>query len=370
MTGAVESPDGPRSITPKVVGVVAFLLASMFVFSQLAKFDWDPTHFVAFGEDATEIRAYAEERLGVVRLRPQLGHDGRFFFVQANDPWILDPEENAYLLDRPLYRYQRMLYPTVAGGFGLLGPEAIVWGMLLLNLVAMGFGSWAVASIAETMGGSAWWGLAFVLNLGFVSELDIGGAGIVAGAAAFASVAWFLRGRMRAGVAWLTLAALSREVMLVVAAGAAFAFWRRGEKRQALITLAVPLGAVIAWAVYLRLRISLNFGLSEVNEIGLPFAGFIQAFSSWIKDPVDLVVGVSVFLVLGLFLRRVLLQDNLVGWAFLGSRHRRLSRPQVRGDCVARRREPLQRYVSESSMGPHTFQRGPLSKAIRTRRSC
>ncbi len=281
----------------------------MFVFSQLAKFDWDPTHFVAFGEDATEIRAYAEERLGVVRLRPQLGHDGRFFFVQANDPWILDPEENAYLLDRPLYRYQRMLYPTVAGGFGLLGPEAIVWGMLLLNLVAMGFGSWAVASIAD---GSAWWGLAFVLNLGFVSELDIGGAGIVAG---HFRVAWFLRGRMRAGVAWLTLAALSREVMLVVAAGAAFAFWRRGE-RQALITLAVPLGAVIAWAVYLRLRISLNFGLSEVNEIGLPFAGFIQAFSSWIKDPVDLVVGVCVPCPWAFPCR--LLQDNLVGWAFLG----------------------------------------------------
>lgn len=305
-------------LRPLLVGVVGLVLASLFVLSQFSKFDWDPTHFVAFGEEATEIRAYAEDRLGVVRLRPHLGHDGRFFFVQANDPWILHPEENAYLLDRPLYRSQRMLYPTVAGGFGLFGPEAIVWGMLLLNLVAMGFGSWAVASIATAMGGSAWWGLAFLLNLGFISELDVGGAGIVAGAAAFAAVALFLGGRMWAGVALLTVAALSREVMLVVAAGTAFYFWRRGQKRQAMIAITVPLGAVVAWALYLRLRMGLDSGLSEVREIGFPFVGFIQAFASWINDPVDLVVGLSVFLVLGLFLRRSILQDNLVGWAFLG----------------------------------------------------
>ncbi len=313
----MEPAERTGSITPKLVGVIAFILASIFAVSQLAKFDWDPTHFVAFGEDATEIRAYAEEHLGEVRLRSDLGHDGRFFFVQANDPWLLDPEENAYLLDRPLYRYQRMLYPTVAGGFGLFGPEMIVWGMLLLNLVAMGFGSWAVASIAEIMGGSAWLGLAFLLNLGFVSELDIGGAGIVAGAAAFGAVALFMRGRMWAGVAWLTLAALSREVMLAVAAGAAFYFWRRGEKRQAVITAAVPVAAVIAWGSYLRLRINVDSGLVEVKEIGLPFVGFVQAFSSWINDPVDLAVGISVFLVLVLFARRAVLQDNLVGWAFL-----------------------------------------------------
>jgi hypothetical protein len=305
-------------LRPLVVGVVALVLASLFVLSQFSKFDWDPTHFVAFGEEATEIRAYAEDRLGVVRLRQHLGHDGRFFFVQANDPWILNPEENAYLLDRPLYRSQRMLYPTVAGGFGLLGPEGIVWAMLLVNLAAMGLGSWAVAWIAATMGGSAWWGLAFILNLGFISELDVGGAGIVAGAAAFGALALLLNGRTWAGVALLTLAALSREVMLVVAAGTAFHLWRRGEKPHAIGALAVPFVAVVGWALYLQFRMSLDSGLSDVREIGVPFVGFIQAFDSWIEDPVDLVVGLSVFLVLGLFVRRSILQDNIVGWAFFG----------------------------------------------------
>jgi hypothetical protein len=303
---------------PFTVGLSALALACLFVVSQLSEVGWDATHFSAFGEEAPEIRAYAEERLGTVILRPQLGHDGRFFFVQANDPWILDPEENAYILDRPLYRSQRMFYPAVAGGFGLFEPEAIVWGMLITNLVAMGLGAWAVAWIATTMGGTAWWGLAFLFNLGFISELDVGGAGIVSGAAAFSAVALLMTGRRWAGVALLTLAALSREVMLVVAAGVALFTWRRGDKRDAVVAVLVPLGAVALWAVYLRMRIGIEPGLAEVEEVGIPFVGLVQAFEAWLGDPLDLVVGVAVVFMLVLYVRRARLHNDMISWGFLG----------------------------------------------------
>ena len=303
---------------PVAVGLVALALASIFIVYELSRFDWEPTQFAAFGEEATEIRSYAEDRLDTVKLRSQLGHDGRFFFVQANDPWVLDPNENAQVLDRPLYRSQRMLYPALAGGLGLFGPEAIIWAMLLLNLAAMGLGSWAVAWIAVSLGGPVWAGLAFVLNIGFISELDVGGAGILAGAAAFGALALVLNGRTWAGVVLLTMAALSREVMLVVAAGAAFYLWRRDEKRDAVAAALLPLAAVVVWAVYLRLRLSVDAGLSEVQEIGIPFLGIIQAIEWWIKSPVDLVMGIVILLILGLFTRRALLQDNIVGWALIG----------------------------------------------------
>jgi hypothetical protein len=78
------------------------------------------------------------------------------------------------------------------------------------------------------------------------------------------------------------------------------------------------MAAVVGWALYLRLRIVVDPGLSEIREIGLPFVGFVQAFNSWIHSPIDLIVGLALFLVLGLFLRRAILQDHLVGWAFLG----------------------------------------------------
>jgi len=301
-----------------VVALVAILLASLFALRVLADADWDVTAFAAFGEADLPTRTYAEERLGDVFLRPDLGHDGRFFFVQSNDPWILHPDENINVVDRPLYRSQRMLYPVLAGGGGLLGPEAIVWGMLIINLIAMALGSWAVAQIAIEMGGSPWWGLAFVLNIGFFSEMNIGAAGVVAGAAAFGSVALWMKDRTGWAVTLMTLAVLSREAMLVAALGTSWYLWKRGDRRQAILATAVPATAAAMWALYIRLRIGGGAGADQVEEIGLPFVGFAKAYGSWLGNPVDLVVALAMMLLFLLFVRRVLLSGELVGWAFVG----------------------------------------------------
>jgi hypothetical protein len=198
---SLDSEENRR--TAILVGLVAVAFTSLMAVRVLSEVDWDATIFVAFGEDATPTREYAEQRLGDVSLRAAQGHDGKFFFVQAHDPWVIDPGTNAQVLDRPLYRSQRMLYPVLAGGAGMFGSEAIVWAMLVVNVIAMGVGTWAVALVAREMGGSPWWGLAFALNIGFFSEVNIGGAGVVAAAAAFGAVLMFMRDRVAAGVGLL-----------------------------------------------------------------------------------------------------------------------------------------------------------------------
>jgi hypothetical protein len=286
----------------------------------LSQVDGDATIFVGFGEAAGPTREYAEDRIGEVFLRAGQGHDGKYFFVQGNDPWVLEPEVNAVVLDRPLYRSQRMFYPLLAGGFGVLSPDGVVWGLLVVNLLAMGLGTWAVAVLASEMGLSPWWGLAFLLNIGLVSELNIDGAGIVAAAAAFGAVALFLKDRFWWGVGLLVVAALSREVMLLVAAGSAFWWWRvRGDRTRAMWTVLVPGAAVALWALYLRLQMGWNGGASEIQEIGLPFVGFFQALTNyWIHDSIEhLVVGVGLVLLFFVFGRRVVKSDELVGWAYL-----------------------------------------------------
>jgi len=308
----------PRRRVSIVVAIVGFLFSSLIAVRVLWETGWDATIFVAFGEEAIPTREYAEERLGSVYLRPEQGHDGKFFFVQSNDPWVIDPDENAQVLDRPLYRSQRMLYPVLAGGGGLFGPEAIVWGMLVVNLIAMGVGTWVTSQIAIEMGGSPWWGLAFALNLGFISEINIGGAGVVAAAAAFGAVLMFMRSRVPAGIALLAVAALSREAMLLAAAGVALWLWLEKRRTTAVIAAIVPGVSVIAWAAYLRLRIGEGSVAAEVQEIGWPFVGFLEAFESWIGDPVDLAVGVAMMLLFILYTRRVLIGRHLVGWAFVG----------------------------------------------------
>lgn len=300
-----------------LVALLGVMLPLVVALRAIAEADWDATLFVAFGEEAVPTRGYAEQRLGDVFLRATQGHDGKFFFVQANDPWVLDPETNAAVLDRPLYRSQRMLYPMLAGGFGLFGPVTIVWAMLVVNLFAMGVGTWIVARVSEEMGGSPWWGLAFSLNVGFLSEINIGGAGVVAAAAAFGAVLMFIRDREVAGIGLLVAAVLGREAMLIAAAGIALWLWLRGRHKTAVSTFFVPVLAVVVWAAYLRLRIGEGIA-ADVQEIGWPFVGFVEAFASWLGDPLDLAVGVTVMMLFVVFTRRVVISRHAVGWAFLG----------------------------------------------------
>lgn len=301
-----------------LVGLLTLLAGALISLRVVSEMDGDPTVFVAFGEESLSTREYAEDRLGEVFLRQMQGHDGRFFFIQANDPWVVDPETNADVLDRPLYRSQRMLYPVLAGGAGLFGPETIVWAMLVVNLIAMGVGAWVTALVAIEMGGSPWWGLAFTLNLGFVSEIIISGAGVVAAAAAFGAVLMFMRGRMTPGIALLALAALSREAMLIAAAGTALWLWMGNHRRSAVMAAVIPGLVVLTWALYLRVRIGEGSVVAEVQEIGLPFVGFFEAFQTWLGRPADLVTGVAILVLFALYTRRVLIGRHLVGWAFLG----------------------------------------------------
>ena len=124
------------------LALVALVIAVLTVIRLLAPSDWDPTVAASFGEKATLILNYAEEKLGRdVLTRPEQGHDGKFFFVQSNDPLILDPDENASILNPPVYRSQRMLYPVVAGGAGLFSADVIVWSLLVVNIVFIALGS-------------------------------------------------------------------------------------------------------------------------------------------------------------------------------------------------------------------------------------
>ena len=304
---------------PLIVGLVGMLLASLVALRVWQAFDRDATIFVAFGVESVEINEYAEDLLGrEVLKRDNQGHDGKFFFVQANDPLLVDPQENAAVLDRPLYRSQRMFYPLLAGGAGAFGPEVVVNALIVINVLAMGIGTWVVAHLAMRMGGSPWWGLAFALNLGFISEMNIDGAGVIAAVAAFGAVVMLLDEKLGWAVALLTISALSREAMLIAAVGSAFWLWRRDRKREAIWVTAVPLGAVVLWALYLRLRIDFDTGLSEVQEIGLPFVGFFNAFELWRDDPLNMVAGLAMMALFILYTRRVLISGELVGWAFLG----------------------------------------------------
>lgn len=310
-----------RGVVLIAVALVGVGLVGFLVYRSLSQLSWDPTVYAAFGEDATRTTSYAEDKLGGdVYLRSGQGHDGKHFFVQANDPWILDPISNARVLDRPLYRSQRMLYPTLAGGFGLFSPGIIVWALIAVNILGFGLGTFATADVARSMSMSPWWGLTFTINIGLISELNIDGAGVIAAAFAMSAVALLLRGKESGAIALLVLAVLAREAMLITAVGSAWWMWRfRRKPRTAWRIIVIPGLAVVAWAIYLRIRIGGDAGGADIQELGVPLVGFVRALIGWVDQPsLDLAVGVVIMATFILFGRRVFRSDALVGWAFIG----------------------------------------------------
>lgn len=302
-----------------VVALVSLALVCVLVVRNLMAFDWNPSVFLALGADVNASRDYAIELLGNhLDLRSGLGHDGKFFFAQANDPFLTDPEVHAAVLDRPVYRSQRILFPLIGGGFGLLSPWGVVWGMLTLSVLTFGLGAFATSLVSQGMGGSAWWGLAFTLNLGVISELLVGGAGHLGLALVMASIAFLQRGRPGLSVAALSAAVLTREVLMIAVVGIALWLWRKSFRRLAMTHLAVPALAVLAWGLYVRSRIGWMTGVSEVEELGWPLVGFLEAARLWPYSLTNGAAGLAVFLLVILFIRRALRSDWLVGYAAAG----------------------------------------------------
>jgi hypothetical protein len=307
-----------RSPSPLVLGALGLLIALFYVLRIMIPHDMDPTIMLAFGEDSPVQSTYARSLVGEITVRDDFGHDGQVFFIHANDPWFLHPETHAVHMDRPIYRAQRMGYPTIASGFGLLPPRFVVWTLPLVNILAVGAGTLAASRLAQLLGGSTWLGLAFCLNPGVLSEVDISGGGALALALGVWGVVAAERGNPSLAALTLAGASLCRETMLAFAAGMAWILWRRGRK-DAWSLLALPTAAVVIWGGFIRLRLS-GVPSTGPSAIGpYPFAGFIEAFSHWRNEPLNLLMIAAFLSVCVAFVVRIVRNRQLVGWAALPS---------------------------------------------------
>ena len=294
-----------------LVGLGLFLVASVPV---LAKNDWDPTIFIKFPRGFPEFVEYGEDRLGDVYVAPEAGHDGKFYFVQAMDPFYLSPEENAVLIDRPTYRAQRMLYPTVAGAAGFAGAWPTVWAMYILNALAIGVGCVVTGLVARELRISEFFGLAFVANLGMLEAGLVDTAEIFGFALLMLGVYFCLRRSWRWMTVALTLAVLSRETMLAGAFGivAYLVLTKERIPRSLVWMLVVP----AAWFAYLQVQIGYLPGYdNDAQLFDLPFLGFIKALGYWNSQPVQaahMTTGIILMSLAVMFLLRVLWNRNLV----------------------------------------------------------
>ena len=298
----------------------AIIVGILIVAASMVRYDGDIAGLIRFGagETVAEQTAHVEDVLGRdVATVANLGHDGRFFFLQALDPFYLSPDEHAVHLDRPLYRAQRMLFPTLAGLGGLLPPGAVLWTMTLTNIAALALGTVAAGRLAVRLGGTHWLGLAFPLNPGVIFEFDLSGGGVVAFAAALWGTLALENGHHRRAIAWFTAAVLARELMLIYLAGiCVYRLWR--TRRIPWFLGGIPALSAVAWASYVRLRLDSHDGVTEVQGFGPPFGGILDSFENWLADPTKLSVITGLIIVMPLLILRAWQRPNALAFGALG----------------------------------------------------
>lgn len=310
----------PLALADAKLVAAAVVVGLVVIAGSLLAHDGDITGLIKFGaeDEALEITHHVEDLIGrEIATAPPLGHDGKFFFLQALDPLYLSPDDHAALLDRPVYRGQRMLFPLVAGVGGLMPASWLAWSFAVTNLVAIALGTVATARLARRAGASEWWGLAFALNIGVIFEFDISGAGILAFAAAMWGTVALEEQRDRSAAAWFTIAVLSREVMFLYLAGALLLRLARTRRIPWLIGIPPTLAAG-GWAVYLRLRLDEGAGVDQVQEFGAPFVGMSRAVENWMENPVDLAVIVALVAIVPLLAVRAARRPTYLSWGALG----------------------------------------------------
>jgi len=200
-----------------------------------------------------------------------VGYDGRFAYALAMDP--LGAGEGK-VLDKPAYRYMRIVYPITARIIALGIPDLIPWSLLAVNILAAGATAWLFADLIGGKAGAVWAVLALLLSLNYLIGIRFDLNEPLALLAATAGL--WLHKRKRYGLTAIAfaLAGLTKEVFLVFPlAVAVYEITQRNLKTAAIITLGSFL-PYFAWSAAITQWLGISpFSYSLSKPSLIPFAG-------------------------------------------------------------------------------------------------
>jgi hypothetical protein len=235
-------------------------------------------------------RAHVEEELGPIVCLDALGHDGQINYLIARDPFCRhDTHVMLGEFDNPPYRYRRILYPLLAGGFGLFGPRTVVLGLVLWLLLGAGLIAAAGADFCSRWhlsGTAMFWVL---LNPGMYLSAQVLTADVLAtGLALLAIVLWQRQQEITAALI-LSAAVLVRETSLLVSLSLVLPLLAQRRFRPAFFLAATSGLPWLAWSLWVRRAIPGGNGLENLS---LPFVGIFESIPLWrVQGPASVVFG-------------------------------------------------------------------------------
>ena len=230
--------------------VVAVLLLA-YLGLTLARNNWDPLAFVRLGDGFANGAPLGEP-----------GYDGQFAYWMAMDP---RPFFAGLHLDVPAYRYQRVLYPMLAGVLALFNPAVIPWTLVGINFVAQVALTLLVERWLVDHGQSRWYALIVGLWAGLVMSVRLDLSEPLCFVLVMAALLAHRAGRFWVAAGTLALALLAKETALLffiglIASAVLNRQWRTaGILSQAAVPFAILQVLLVQW-----------FG-----EVGLATGGFM-----------------------------------------------------------------------------------------------
>lgn len=299
----------------------AGLIAAVFLqWTQVSAIGGGWDGLIAVGEIGPG-RDFIESDFAEVTLVDHVGHDGQTVYIIARDPFMTDPAA-ADGLDSPGFRYRRILFPLIAGGFGLLPGAAVVW--MMAGLIAGAYAT-IVASIAALARSStlATRGVvAMLVAPGLWSAIRTSTVDVLALALLLLALIALRSAQSRRAIVFLALAALTKEIYAVAGLMAGWRAWRAGDRRSAVELAVVPAAVVSAWAV--AVTVGVGGGFTPRGNLGPPFVGIIESIGAWSTSGVaPIAIGTMVLasLVAGALLivrRTPFFGIHLLPWVVIG----------------------------------------------------
>jgi hypothetical protein len=241
---------------------VVLVISLLYVLLILVRYNGDPRYFALIGTRYDP---------GLPDGRP--GYDGQFAYQIARDPL------NGWMkTDVPAYRYQRIVYPIVARILALGNADLVPWALIVVNIGALTAGVWLTEEILRHFQVSRWYALIYGLTAGTLMSVRLDLTEPLAYALAQAGVLLALRDRWRWAAVVLTLAALTKEMTLAVAAGIGLVYlfrrqWSRLLAFGTIVLLPFAVWQIVLWQWFGQPGIGSGGALATPFEV-VPLRGF------------------------------------------------------------------------------------------------
>jgi len=274
---------GTRERKAILAAVIAFTLYAAFTLLLLARFHFDPSVLAVAGDEFTN-PATAPKNLYV--SRNSSGYDGQFYYRLAIAPFSAQESVAGVHFDYPVYRAQRILYPTLA--YLVSGGRASVvgWAMIIVNLLAAAaIGGLATFIFERHQRANALPAVLIALYPGFLLTMSRDLTELVEIAVVLGGIALILMRRDRLAVLVFALAVLAKEMALIVPIAIFLhrAITKTLKASDAL--LLTPVAVFVGWKMYLFHLWHLPLSLGTDGHFSLPFAGMWQCIRSVAAAP-------------------------------------------------------------------------------------